>query len=64
MTLAGPVVGTIAITIVWDGLQTLGLTYGRFIIIGLLLILIIIFLPKGLVSLPARIREYRDKIKK
>jgi branched-chain amino acid transport system permease protein len=64
MTLAGPVVGTIAITIVWDGLQTFGLTYGRFIIIGLLLILIIIFLPKGLISLPDRIREYRDKRKK
>jgi branched-chain amino acid transport system permease protein len=64
MTLAGPVVGTIAITVVWDGLQTLGLTYGRFIIIGVLLILIIIFLPKGLVSLPARIREYWDKRKK
>jgi branched-chain amino acid transport system permease protein len=64
MTLIGPVVGTIAITIVWDGLQTLGLSYGRFIIIGLLLILIIIFLPKGLISLPGRIREYREKRKK
>jgi branched-chain amino acid transport system permease protein len=61
MTLAGPVVGTVAITIVWDGLQTFGLTYGRFIIIGILLILIIIFLPKGLISLPGRIREYREK---
>ena len=30
----------------------------------IILILIIIFLPKGLVSLPARIREYRDKRKK
>jgi branched-chain amino acid transport system permease protein len=64
MTLAGPVVGTIAITIVWDGLQTLGLSYGRFIIIGLLLILIIIFLPKGLISLPGRIKEYHEKRKK
>jgi branched-chain amino acid transport system permease protein len=64
MTLAGPVVGTIAITIVWDNLQAFGLTYGRFIIIGLLLILIIIFLPKGLISLPARIREFQKKRKK
>jgi branched-chain amino acid transport system permease protein len=61
MTLAGPVLGTIVITFVWDGLQTLGLTYGRFIIIGILLILIIIFLPKGLISLPGRIREYWKK---
>jgi branched-chain amino acid transport system permease protein len=64
MTLAGPVVGTIAITIVWDGLQAVGLTYGRFIIIGLLLILIIIFLPKGLISLPGRIREFQERRKK
>jgi branched-chain amino acid transport system permease protein len=64
MTLAGPVVGTIAITIVWDGLQALGLTYGRFIIIGLLLILIIIFLPKGLISIPGRIKEFQERRKK
>ncbi len=61
MTLAGPVIGTIVITIVWDGLQTFGLTYGRFIIIGALLLLIIIFLPKGMISLPQKIREYRNK---
>jgi branched-chain amino acid transport system permease protein len=64
MTLAGPVVGTIVITTVWDGLQALGLTYGRFIIIGLLLILIIIFLPKGLISIPGRLKEYQQKRKK
>jgi branched-chain amino acid transport system permease protein len=64
MTLAGPVVGTLAITLVWDGLQTFGLTYARFIIIGILLILIIIFLPKGLISLPARIREYMERKRK
>jgi len=57
-TLAGPVIGTISITILWDGLRLCGLTYERFIIIGVLLILIIIFLPKGLVSLPDRIREW------
>ena len=59
-TLAGPIVGTIVITVLWDGLQTLGITYARFIIIGLLLVLIIIFLPKGLVSLPDRIRKYLE----
>jgi branched-chain amino acid transport system permease protein len=60
-TLAGPIVGTIVITIIWDGLQSFGLTYLRFVIIGLLLVLIIIFLPKGLISLPDRIKEYLNK---
>ncbi len=56
-TLAGPVVGTIVVTLLWDGLNALGFTYARFVIIGVLLVLIIIFLPKGLVSLPAEIRK-------
>jgi branched-chain amino acid transport system permease protein len=60
-TLAGPIVGTIIITVLWDGFQSLGLTYARFVIIGVLLILIIIFLPKGIVSLPDRIRAWRTK---
>jgi branched-chain amino acid transport system permease protein len=57
-TLAGPVVGTVVIALLWDGLQVLGLTYARFIIIGVLLILIIIFLPTGLVSLPGKVRAW------
>ena len=60
-TLAGPIVGTIVITLIWDGLQSFGLTYLRFVIIGLLLVLIIIFLPKGLISLPEKIKGYLDK---
>jgi len=63
-TLAGPIVGTIVITFIWDGLQSFGLTYLRFVIIGLLLVLIIIFLPKGLISLPDKIKGYLDKKKK
>jgi len=60
-TLAGPVIGTIVITLIWDGLQSFGLSYARFIIIGILLILIIIFLPKGLVSLPDKVKELMGK---
>lgn len=56
-TLAGPVIGTIVVTLLWDGLNVLGFTYLRFIIIGILLVLIIIFLPRGLVSLPAELRK-------
>ncbi len=62
-TLGGPVVGTLVISAIWNGLQAMGLTYARFIIIGVLLILIIIFLPKGLISLPGKIREWAEKRK-
>jgi branched-chain amino acid transport system permease protein len=62
-TLAGPVIGTVVITLLWDGLQSFGLTYARFIIIGVLLVLIIIFLPKGFISLPDRLREWSDRRK-
>ena len=57
-TLAGPVVGTIALTIIWEGLKVTGLTFGRYVIVGVMLILAIIFLPRGLVSLPERVQEW------
>ncbi|MGA2121821.1 MAG: branched-chain amino acid ABC transporter permease [Methanoregula sp.] len=59
-TLAGPVIGTIVLTVIWEGLKTTGLTFGRYVIVGLILILTIIFLPKGLVNLPERIRTWRE----
>ena len=59
-TLAGPVVGTVSLTIVWEGLKMAGLTFSRYVIVGVLLILVIIFLPKGLVNLPDRWREWRE----
>ncbi|MDD1646103.1 MAG: branched-chain amino acid ABC transporter permease [Methanomicrobiales archaeon] len=63
-TISGPIIGTTILTIVWDGLKELGLTYERFIIIGLLLIVVVIFLPRGLVSLPEKIRERLAQRKK
>ncbi len=63
-TLAGPIVGTVVLTILWEGLKATGLTFGRYVIVGLLLILAIIFLPKGLVSLPEKFREWRNGRKK
>jgi branched-chain amino acid transport system permease protein len=63
-TLAGPVVGTIVLTVIWEGLKETGLTFGRYVIVGFILILTIIFLPKGLVSLPERIRVWREGRKK
>jgi len=56
-TLAGPVIGTIVLTVIWEGLKATGLTFGRYVIVGLILILTIIFLPRGLVSLPENVKE-------
>jgi branched-chain amino acid transport system permease protein len=56
-TLAGPVIGTIALTILWEGLKMAGLTFSRYVIVGILLILVIIFLPKGLVDLPNQLHK-------
>jgi branched-chain amino acid transport system permease protein len=56
-TLAGPVIGTVVLMGVWEGLKMMGLTFGRYIIIGILLILVIIFLPRGLISLPGELRN-------
>ncbi len=50
-TLSGPIVGTVIITVLWEFLKFFGLTFERYIMIGAMLILIVIFLPKGLVSL-------------
>jgi branched-chain amino acid transport system permease protein len=34
-----------------------GLTFSRYVIVGILLILVIIFLPKGLVDLPNQLHK-------
>jgi branched-chain amino acid transport system permease protein len=61
-TISGPIIGTVILTIIWDGLKGLGLRFELFVVIGLLLILIVIFLPKGLISLPEKIRSIRERI--
>jgi branched-chain amino acid transport system permease protein len=63
-TLAGPVVGTVVLTIIWEGLKMAGLTFARYVIVGVLLILVIIFLPKGLVDLPDQLQNWWKKRKK
>ncbi len=40
-----------------------GLTFGRYVIVGVILILVIIFLPRGLVSLPKQVQEWWKEIK-
>jgi branched-chain amino acid transport system permease protein len=61
-TLAGPVVGTVVLTIIWEGLKATGITFGRYVIIGVILILTIIFLPRGLVSLPEELQKLRERM--
>jgi branched-chain amino acid transport system permease protein len=63
-TLAGPVVGTVVLTIIWEGLKATGMTFGRYVIIGLILILTIIFLPRGLVSLPEEASQWLKRRRK
>jgi branched-chain amino acid transport system permease protein len=60
-TLAGPVIGTVVLTVIWEGLKMTGLTFGRYVIVGFILILTIIFLPKGLVDLPEKCRGWRER---
>jgi branched-chain amino acid transport system permease protein len=55
-TLEGPILGTIIITLLDEGMKNLGWTYGRFILIGVILILVVIFLPKGFVSIPEKLK--------
>ncbi len=56
-TIGGPILGTIVITFIWEVLRTFGLMYERLILIGVILVLIVIFLPKGLVSIPEKIKS-------
>jgi branched-chain amino acid transport system permease protein len=63
-TLAGPVIGTVILTVIWEGLKMAGFTFSRYVLIGILLILVIIFLPKGLVDLPDKVQTLRKYYKK
>ncbi len=61
-TLEGPIIGTIVITFIWEGLKTLGWTLERFIVIGIILIVVVIFLPKGFVSVLKEPKEVKTHI--
>jgi len=63
-TLWGPIVGTAGITLLWEFFRMFGWTFERFIVIGVILILTVIFLPKGFVSLPEKIRSFRNQTPK
>lgn len=63
-TLWGPIVGTAAITLLWEFFRMFGWTFERFVVIGAILILTVIFLPKGFVSIPEKIRSLRNQTPK
>ena len=50
-TIEGPVIGTVVITFLWELLKNLGLLFEKYIIIGIMLVGMVIFMPRGLVSL-------------
>jgi branched-chain amino acid transport system permease protein len=52
------------LTIIWEGLKATGMTFGRYIIVGVILILAIIFLPRGLVSLPDEVSTWLKRRRK
>jgi branched-chain amino acid transport system permease protein len=56
-TIEGPILGTILITLLDESLKNFGWTYERLILIGSILIFVVIFLPKGFVSLPEKIKS-------
>jgi len=56
-TIEGPILGTVIVTALWDGLKSFGLVYEHLVIIGLLLIGIVIFLPRGFVSLLSELKN-------
>ncbi len=59
----GPVLGAALLTALPEILRGIGVAAGpiRLFVNGLVLLLVIIFLPNGLVSLPDRIREWREE---
>ena len=46
-TLEGPILGTFLVIAIWESLRVLG-SYQRFVVVGALLILIVIFIPEGI----------------
>ena len=57
-TFAGPIIGTVLLTIIDERLRVAGVDQYRPAIYGVILILTIRFLPQGLESLPARARAW------
>lgn len=61
-TIYGPVIGVVVLTVINEViLRTLGLEQARPLFYGALLIIFVMFLPRGLESLPSQYRQWRQK---
>lgn len=62
-TFFGPVYGVVLLTIVNEVvLRELGLEQARPLIYGIVLIIFVLFLPKGIESVPSRLRAWREQL--
>ncbi|MCL7414885.1 MAG: branched-chain amino acid ABC transporter permease [ANME-2 cluster archaeon] len=50
-TIGGPIIGALVINLVWEQMGLMGMSIDRLLILGLILVLEILFLPKGLMPL-------------
>jgi branched-chain amino acid transport system permease protein len=50
-TIGGPIIGALVINLIWEQMGMMGMSIDRLLILGLILVLEILFLPKGLMPL-------------
>jgi branched-chain amino acid transport system permease protein len=50
-TIGGPIIGALVINLIWEQMGLMGMSIDRLLILGLILVLEILFLPKGLMPL-------------
>ena len=58
-TIGGPIIGALVINILWEQMGLWGMSIDRLLILGVILVLEILFLPKGLMPL---IKKITDKV--
>lgn len=56
-TVGGPVMGGLVINLLWEKMGIMGMSISRLLILGIILILEVLFLPKGLMPLIKKIRD-------
>jgi len=56
-TVGGPVIGGLVINLLWEQMGIMGMSISRLLILGIILILEVLFLPKGLMPLIKKIRD-------
>ncbi|MCK4937324.1 MAG: branched-chain amino acid ABC transporter permease [Methanosarcinales archaeon] len=54
-TIGGPIIGALVINLIWEQMGLMGMSIDRLLILGLILVLEILFLPRGLMPLMKKI---------